>query len=213
MWLYIEEENGDEPELSKTPKKIKRSHKQKQKGRATHEPVSQKQKSKSPLPTPKGTPAKAALTKKALMQGLLVLKPSLQLQSDAESLPNLIVGRSSRQNERVTFDIGRDHHLWFHVQGFPGSHCLLQLEPGETASDESIQYAADVASYFSQARGSTQVPVGYSSPKYIKRISGAAPGTVSVLRQEGVVYGNPERGKELTTKFGPEGGDQSGGGS
>ena len=34
----------------------------------------------------------------------------------------------------------------------------------------------DVAAYYSQARGSTQVPVGYTSPKYVKRISGGAPG-------------------------------------
>jgi predicted ribosome quality control (RQC) complex YloA/Tae2 family protein len=80
---------------------------------------------------------------------------------------------------------------------------LLQLEPGQEASEESLQYAADVAAYYSQARGSTTVPVGYCSPKYIKRISGAAPGSVSVLRQDGIVFGRPDRGRVLVEEFGP----------
>lgn len=57
-------------------------------------------------------------SKKAVYQGLLILRPSSkELADDTErALPNLVVGRSSKQNERVTFDIGREHHLWFHVQ-------------------------------------------------------------------------------------------------
>ena len=31
-------------------------------------------------------------------------------------LPSLIVGRSSKQNDRITFEIAKEHHLWFHVQ-------------------------------------------------------------------------------------------------
>ena len=42
-------------------------------------------------------------------------------RSDAEDslqtpLPSLIVGRSSKQNDRITFEIAKEHHLWFHVQ-------------------------------------------------------------------------------------------------
>ena len=34
----------------------------------------------------------------------------------ATSLPTLVVGRSSKQNDRITFEIAKEHHLWFHVQ-------------------------------------------------------------------------------------------------
>lgn len=34
----------------------------------------------------------------------------------SSSLPTLIVGRSSKQNDRITFEIAKEHHLWFHVQ-------------------------------------------------------------------------------------------------
>lgn len=34
----------------------------------------------------------------------------------AGSMPALVVGRSSKQNDRVSFEVAKDHHLWFHVQ-------------------------------------------------------------------------------------------------
>ena len=37
-------------------------------------------------------------------------------------LPSLIVGRSSKQNDRITFVIAKEHHLWFHVQVHPYNH-------------------------------------------------------------------------------------------
>ena len=66
------------------------------------------------------------------------------------ALPPLIVGRSSKQNDRVSFEVAKEHHLWFHVQGSPGSHCLLQLDPGDKGrtSEECLQYAAG-SFYFS----------------------------------------------------------------
>ena len=37
----------------------------------------------------------------------------------AGALPPLVVGRSSRQNDRVSFEVAKEHHLWFHVQVRP----------------------------------------------------------------------------------------------
>lgn len=37
-------------------------------------------------------------------------------KNTAHKNPLLIVGRSSKQNDRISFEIARDHHLWFHVQ-------------------------------------------------------------------------------------------------
>lgn len=89
-----------------------------------------------------------------------------------KSIP-IVVGRSSKQNDRVSFTIARDHHVWFHVQGFPGSHCLLLTKPGQVVDENSLQNAADVAAFYSKARMSKNVPVGYCSPKYIKRAPGS----------------------------------------
>ena len=114
----------------KAPKKIKRSHLQKKKGRATQEPLSKKalrQLKQQGHQADKKTDNKvkvsgnSATNRKALYQGILVLRPSASVGVNEldRALPNLVVGRSSKQNERVTFEIGREHHLWFHVQVIP----------------------------------------------------------------------------------------------
>jgi len=123
-------------------------------------------------------------------QGLLVIKPI--------DLPQIIVGRSAKQNDRISFDIAKENHIWFHAQGVPGAHCLLYLESGEEVSTEALQYAADIASFYSKAKGSTNVPVTYCNPKYLKRIKGASPGQVMILQQLGVIYGSPDNGKKWT---------------
>jgi len=125
------------------------------------------------------------------LQGLLVVKPT----NIDSALPPVIVGRSAKQNDRISFEVAKEHHIWFHVQGSPGAHCLLALEPGQEVNESTIQYAADIAAFYSKARGSTNVPVMYCNPKNLKRMKGAAPGMVSILQQLGVTYGNPDRGR------------------
>lgn len=176
--------------------------------KATKKPVLKTKTSKANTNTP-------PTSKKKALQGILVLRPSFSNVNDKKfeknkfddlilspTLPSLIVGRSSKQNDRITFDIAKDHHLWFHVQGSPGSHVLLQLEPGDRSTPEGLQYAADVAAFYSKARGNNQVPVGYTSPKHVKRITGGSPGMVSILKSEGMVYGNPDKGKIWVEKYG-----------
>lgn len=82
------------------------------------------------------------------LQGLLVVKPT----NIDSALPPVIVGRSAKQNDRISFEVAKEHHIWFHVQGSPGAHCLLALEPGQEVNETTIQYAADVAAFYSKAR-------------------------------------------------------------
>lgn len=138
--------------------------------------------------------------RKSPLQDLMVLRPEPSRTTDTavvDPLPPLVVGRNSRQNDRVTFEVSQEHHLWFHVAGSPGAHCLLLLSPGQAASPDALQYAADVAAFYSKASGSSNVPVTYALPKYVKRVSGGGPGMVSILRQEGVIWGRPSQGKEF----------------
>jgi predicted ribosome quality control (RQC) complex YloA/Tae2 family protein len=106
-------------------------------------------------------------------------------------------------------------------KGAPGSHCVLMLEPGERVSTAALQFACDVAAYFSKSRHSTevgnyydrralpsrrhdQVPVTYCDPKYVKKVKGGTPGLVSILKQEGTLYGRPSRGQQYVDLFGPK---------
>jgi predicted ribosome quality control (RQC) complex YloA/Tae2 family protein len=127
---------------------------------------------------------------------------SMTIQSfrppSVDSAPNVVmyVGRNSKQNDYVTFQLARDHELWFHAQGVPGAHCLLRIDPGVEVSDADMQFAADLAAYFSKARGSGQVPVIWTSPKNLKRVVGGGPGMVHVSKEK-VLWGRPSRGEKI----------------
>uniref|UniRef100_A0A7S3XPB0 NFACT RNA-binding domain-containing protein n=1 Tax=Heterosigma akashiwo TaxID=2829 RepID=A0A7S3XPB0_HETAK len=121
----------------------------------------------------------------------LSLDGFLKLQRSPSS-PVLLVGRNSQQNERLSFKVAREHDVWLHVRGVPGSHCLLRLEPGRDPSPEDLRHAADVAAYHSKARGSSNVPVMYTSPANVKKISGGPPGMVHLMREE-VIWADPGR--------------------
>lgn len=127
---------------------------------------------------------------------------SMAIQSfrppSVHSTSNVVVyvGRNSKQNDYVTFQLARDHELWFHAQGVPGAHCLMRIDPGVEVSDADMQFAADLAAYFSKARGSGQVPVIWTSPKYLKRVVGGGPGMVHVSKEK-VLWGRPSRGEKI----------------
>ncbi len=107
----------------------------------------------------------------------------------------ILVGRNNRQNDQLTFRTATDYDLWFHTQQIPGSHVLLRVAPGSTASDADLQLTADLASYFSQARDSEQAPIVYTQPKHLYKPKGAKLGMV-IYKHETVLWGKPQRGKD-----------------
>jgi predicted ribosome quality control (RQC) complex YloA/Tae2 family protein len=106
----------------------------------------------------------------------------------------LWVGRNNRQNDLLTFRTAGDYDIWLHGQEVAGSHVLLRLEPGSVAEEADLQFAADFAAYFSQARGSDRVPVVYTKPKYVYKPKGAKPGMV-IYKHETILWGYPHKVK------------------
>ncbi len=104
------------------------------------------------------------------------------------------IGRNNRQNDLLTFRTAVEYDLWFHTQEIPGSHVLLRLEPGAVASESDLQFTADLAAYYSQARESEQVPVIYTEPRHVYKPKGAKPGMV-IYKQETVIWGRPQVAK------------------
>jgi predicted ribosome quality control (RQC) complex YloA/Tae2 family protein len=103
----------------------------------------------------------------------------------------LLVGRNNRQNDYLTFRLAGDYDLWFHTQEIAGSHVLMRLVPGTVAEEADLQYAADLAAYYSRSRQSDRVPVVYTEPKHIYKPKGAKPG-VAIYKQERVIWGRPQ---------------------
>ncbi|MGL5083200.1 MAG: Rqc2 family fibronectin-binding protein [Microcoleaceae cyanobacterium] len=104
----------------------------------------------------------------------------------------LWVGRNNKQNDRLTFRVAGDYDLWFHTQEIPGSHILLRLNAGEVPNDQDLQFAANIATYYSRARQTEQAPVVYTKPKYLYKPKGAKPGMV-VYKHETVIWGSPQQ--------------------
>lgn len=104
----------------------------------------------------------------------------------------LLIGRNNRQNDQLTFRIAGDYDLWFHTQEIPGSHVLMRLEPGAVPEEADLQFAADLAAYYSRSRQSDRVPVIYTEPKHVYKPKGAKPG-VAIYKQERVIWGRPQQ--------------------
>jgi predicted ribosome quality control (RQC) complex YloA/Tae2 family protein len=90
----------------------------------------------------------------------------------------IYVGRSARQNEQVTFQIGGSDDLWLHVRGIPGAHVIIK-SGGREAPERTVLEAAGVAAYFSQARTEAAVDVEISRRRLVRRVSGGPPGLVT----------------------------------
>ncbi|MGI1659117.1 MAG: Rqc2 family fibronectin-binding protein [Desulfitobacterium sp.] len=91
----------------------------------------------------------------------------------------ILVGKNNRQNDWLTLKKGRPQDLWLHTKNIPGSHVLIPLAEGEEFPDDAtLEEAAALAIHFSQAKGSTLVPVDYTHVKNIKKPNAAKPGMV-----------------------------------
>jgi predicted ribosome quality control (RQC) complex YloA/Tae2 family protein len=89
------------------------------------------------------------------------------------------VGRSPKDNERVTFTVAGPNDFWFHARGVPGAHVVLKLaRGGERPSDGQLRAAAALAAGQSRASDSAKVDVDYTQRKHVRRRGGGQTGLV-----------------------------------
>lgn len=108
----------------------------------------------------------------------------------------VLVGRNNKQNDQLTLKIARKDDIWLHTKDIPGSHVIIK-NPDHTPEipDDTLQFAANLAAYYSKARNSGQVPVDYTPVQYVKKPSGAKPGKVIFTNQK-TLYITPEISKK-----------------
>lgn len=102
----------------------------------------------------------------------------------------LLIGKNSRQNEDVTFHQAAPNDLWLHARGVPGAHVIIKAA-GREIPRATIEQAARLAAYYSQARGSTSVPVDYTLQRHIRHMKGGGPGMV-IYERERTIYVEPK---------------------
>lgn len=79
-----------------------------------------------------------------------------------------------------------------HSRGVPGAHCLLCYRRGSPeVTDDDLQFVADLAAFYSDARTENKAEITTASPRHIKKPRGAPLGAVT-LREEGKsLFGRP----------------------
>jgi predicted ribosome quality control (RQC) complex YloA/Tae2 family protein len=97
----------------------------------------------------------------------------------------VLVGRNSRENDFLTHRLAKSLDLWFHVQGYPGSHVILRAGNREVPFPDILEASA-LAAYHSKARGSSNVAVDYMLIKNVWRPKGARAGQVYFSGQKTV---------------------------
>lgn len=128
---------------------------------------------------------KGKLKKKTAKQS----KPTFKqfLSSDGYEI---LVGKSSLQNDQLTTKIASNKDIWLHTKDIPGSHVIIRTK-GEVPSETALYEAAMIAAYYSKAKDSSNVPVDYTHVKNVSKPSGAKPGMVIYVQQK-TLYVTPD---------------------
>lgn len=108
----------------------------------------------------------------------------------------LLVGKNSRQNEEVTFHQATANDIWLHARGVAGAHVIIK-SAGREVPRSTIEQAASLAAYYSEARGSTSAPVDHTLQRHVRHMKGGGPGMVTYDREQ-TLYVEPDKALQLT---------------
>ncbi|MEW6129254.1 MAG: NFACT family protein [Acidobacteriota bacterium] len=90
----------------------------------------------------------------------------------------IIVGKNNKENDAITFRIARSTDIWLHAADYPGSHVVIRGENRQEVPVKTIQEAAELAAFFSQAKELPKVAVHYTQKKFVSKPPRAQPGLV-----------------------------------
>jgi hypothetical protein len=95
---------------------------------------------------------------------------------------DVLVGRSARENQHLTFRVARPEDVWLHARDVPGAHVILRDAEGRAGAVD-LREAAELAAFFSEARKEGQVDVHATRRKHVRPARGG-PGRVYVSHSE-----------------------------
>ncbi|MCM3784242.1 NFACT family protein [Neobacillus mesonae] len=120
--------------------------------------------------------------------------PTLNVFTSSEGI-EIYVGKNNLQNEYLTNRLANSNDTWLHTKDIPGSHVVIRAS---SFGEETLNEAAQLAAYHSQAKESSSVPVDYTLIRHVKKPSGAKPGFVIYDNQKTLfVTPDEERIKQL----------------
>lgn len=103
----------------------------------------------------------------------------------------IYVGKNNKQNDFLTLKVARSNDIWLHTKDIPGSHVIIKNPENKDISEKIMDFAANLAAYYSKGKNSSLVPVDYTLKKYVKKPKGAKPGMV-IYENQKTIYITPD---------------------
>lgn len=108
------------------------------------------------------------------------------------------VGRSAKDNEKLTFSLARGSDWWLHVNSFPGSHVIIRTHKGQEPDYETLSDAIQLALYYSKAKSQGEGEICLTQRKFVSRSGKHSAGTVQISKHKTFFTRlDPERYKEI----------------
>lgn len=107
----------------------------------------------------------------------------------------ILVGKNARNNDELSFHFAAKNDLWLHAKDVTGSHVVIRHRAGKDLPPMVLEYAAQLAAFFSKRKQDTLVPVIYTPRKYIRKRKGDPPGLVAVDREQVIMVEPLRRGE------------------
>jgi len=96
----------------------------------------------------------------------------------------ILVGKTAKDNDTLTFRVSKQDDWWLHARGTPGSHVIIQMEKKQPLSPEALKDAATLALFYSDLRKSGKGEVIYTLRKNVRKPKDAKPGSVTVTQEK-----------------------------
>jgi predicted ribosome quality control (RQC) complex YloA/Tae2 family protein len=106
----------------------------------------------------------------------------------------ILVGRTSKDNDHLTFKIATPNDLWLHAADYRGSHVVIRRPTRKEVPHQTIIEAAQLAAWFSQAKKDPKVDVHYTERKFVSKPKGSKPGLVRLQRFKNITVVPKEAG-------------------
>ncbi len=108
------------------------------------------------------------------------------------------VGKSDKDNDKLTFSHAHGSDYWLHARDVPGSHVILRLGKVKEPDDESLKDAIQAALFYSKAKDRKEGEVCVTQCKFVSRFGQNQPGKVQISHHR-VAYAkmDPSRLRKL----------------
>lgn len=97
------------------------------------------------------------------------------------------VGKSAKDNDEMLRGFIHKDDLWLHARQVPGSHVVIRMKGMSALPNTVLERAAGLAAFYSKFKTESFAPVIYTEAKFVRKVKGAAPGSVMVDREKVVM--------------------------